>query len=59
MTPTSDNLSIDLSDIAVDEVILLVEEGSRGIPEFAASCAEVYCHLPCSCSVFVSAGTVE
>ncbi|MEM9293596.1 MAG: hypothetical protein AAGD01_18090 [Acidobacteriota bacterium] len=49
MKPTTDNLFIDLDDIVVDEVIVLSEEGSRAIPEFAASCLD-YCTGPYSCS---------
>lgn len=38
MNSMDNNLFIDLDDIAVDAVTVLSEEGSRGMPEFAASC---------------------
>lgn len=31
-------LSIDLSDLAVEDIDLFLEEGSRGLPDFGASC---------------------
>ncbi|MEM9293599.1 MAG: hypothetical protein AAGD01_18105 [Acidobacteriota bacterium] len=54
MNPKLNNLFIDLDDIAVGEVIILSEEGSRGMREFAASCAPAGCSpsapFLCSCS---------
>jgi len=45
------NLWIDLSDIEVEDVELLSQQGSRGIPEFAASCGTVCCGAgACSCT---------
>jgi hypothetical protein len=32
-----DNLFIDLTDIAIEDVEILAQEGSRGMAEFAAS----------------------
>lgn len=54
MTLAPDNLFIDLDDIDVGELILLSEEGSRGIPEFAASCTNPgpgpFLNATCLCS---------
>jgi hypothetical protein len=35
----NDRLFIDLNDIAIEDVEILAQEGSRGMPEFAASSA--------------------
>jgi hypothetical protein len=44
-------LRIDLSDLKVDDIEVLVQEGARGIPDFAASsCNQCACGV-CSCSV--------
>jgi len=40
---------IDLSDIELEDVEVLSQEGARGIPEFAASSGECSCGI-CSCS---------
>lgn len=32
-----DALEIDLSDLALDDVDVLIQDGSRGTPDFAAS----------------------
>lgn len=46
-----DKLRIDLSDIEVEEIEVLTQEGSRGLPEFAASsCDACNCGV-CSCTV--------
>ncbi len=46
---TTDRLQIDLSDLAVEEIQILVQEGSRGLAEFAASsCDNCNCGT-CSC----------
>ncbi len=46
-----DDLFIDLSDLKVEEVEILAQEGSRGLPEFAASTSP-NCVIGCtgSCS---------
>lgn len=36
-----DALSIDLSDLDIEEIEILMQEGSTGMPDFGASCAEV------------------
>lgn len=38
MMTKSDSLQIDLSDLEIDDIEVLAQEGSRGMPEFAASC---------------------
>ena len=45
-------LQIDLSDLEIRDVEVLTQEGSRGLPEFAASCHNL-CHVQptCSCTV--------
>ena len=46
-------LDIDLSDLAVEDVELFLEEGSRGISDFGASCGTTTCGGNCgtnSCS---------
>jgi hypothetical protein len=47
-----DYLFIDLSDIAIDDVEILAQEGGRGMAEFAASCG-TNCNVAnaCSCTV--------
>ena len=53
---TSDSIEpvqIDLSGIEVEDIELFLQEGSRGMPEFAASCSTI-CHYLCcvpSCNV--------
>ncbi|HEX2094851.1 MAG TPA: hypothetical protein VHG28_20800 [Longimicrobiaceae bacterium] len=45
---TLDTLRIDLSDLVIQEVEVLLQEGGRGVPEFTASS----CQCPaCSCTV--------
>lgn len=41
-----DPIQIDLSDIEIEDVELFLQEGSRGIPEFAASCSTI-CYWAC------------
>lgn len=50
-----DNLSIELNDIEVADIEILDQEGSRGVPEFAASTADCgTCNAgSCSCTVEV------
>ena len=51
----TDRLFIDLNDIAIEDVEILAQEGSRGMAEFAASCAQsgaTCCAAnACSCTV--------
>jgi len=44
-------LHIDLSDLDMEDIEVLAQDGSRGMPEFAAS-SGTYCCSPnaCSCS---------
>jgi len=44
---TLDTLQIDLSDLVIEDIEVLAQEGSRGIPEFAAS--STICPTPCIC----------
>lgn len=47
----SQDLWIDLSDIQLEDVEILSQEGGRGIPEFAASSGGTCCAMgACSCS---------
>ncbi|HEX2094854.1 MAG TPA: hypothetical protein VHG28_20815, partial [Longimicrobiaceae bacterium] len=50
---TLDTLRIDLSDLVIDDIEVLAQEGGRGIPEFAASsCDGCLCQdTACSCTV--------
>jgi hypothetical protein len=43
-------LFIDLSDLEFEDVEVLVQEGGRGIPEFAASSCQTCGCGTCSCS---------
>jgi hypothetical protein len=46
------NLSIDLSDIKLEDLEILTQEGARAIPEFAAStdsCTSTCCGTSTSC----------
>ena len=51
----TDRLFIDLNDIAIEDVEILAQEGSRGMAEFAASCAgsgaSCCAANACSCTV--------
>jgi hypothetical protein len=40
-------LNIDLSDLAVEDVELFLEEGSRGLSDFGASCGTTTCGTGC------------
>ena len=44
-----ENQWIDLSDLKLEDVELLSQEGARGIPAFAASTGTCNCGM-CSCS---------
>ena len=49
---SNDRLFIDLTDIAVEDVEILAQEGSRGMAEFAASTGTNCCGVgACSCSI--------
>ncbi|MEM9293603.1 MAG: hypothetical protein AAGD01_19325 [Acidobacteriota bacterium] len=50
MSQKTDALFIDLNDVSVDDIQVLDQEGSRGIPEFAASTSDT-CSGQCSCVV--------
>lgn len=55
MTLAPDNLFIDLSDIDVGDIVVLSTEGSRGIPELAASCTTGCGDPPqCSCAIITN-----
>jgi len=47
-----DNLFIDLTDIAVEDVEILAQEGSRGMAEFAAS-SGTNCSVAGACSCVI------
>ena len=48
------SLTIDLSDLAIEEIEVLAQQGGRGMPEFAASTGKI-CESGsnCSCTVEV------
>ena len=48
-TMSNDLLFVDLNDIAISEVEILVQEGSRGMAELAASCG-TNCNVATACS---------
>lgn len=48
-TDTTNTLSIDFSDVKMDEIEILVQEGSSGLPDFAASSCDVCECGECSC----------
>ena len=50
------DLRIDLSDLEIQDVAVLAQSGSRGMPEFAASsCTDCNCQAGgCSCVVETS-----
>ena len=41
-----DHLHIDLDQIEIEDIEVFLQEGSRGTPEFAASCNAI-CHWLC------------
>jgi hypothetical protein len=46
-TETTNLLDIDLSDLAIEDVELFLEEGSRGLSDFGASCGTTTCGTNC------------
>jgi hypothetical protein len=44
-------LLVDLSDLATDEVEVLAQQGGRGMPEFAASTGHCDSSGNCSCTL--------
>jgi len=44
--PVRNPVQIDLSGLEIEDIELFLQEGSRGIPEFAASCSTI-CHYWC------------
>ena len=46
-TLESPTLSIDLDSIEIEEIEVFLQEGSRGTPEFAASCNAICQWLCC------------
>jgi hypothetical protein len=42
-----ETLNIDLSDLAIEDVELFLEEGSRGLSDFGASCGTTTCGTGC------------
>ena len=51
----NDRLFIDLTDIAIEDIEILAQEGSRGMAELAASTGTCSCGQ-CSCTVEKFAG---
>jgi len=53
------NLLIELDTIEIEDIEVFLQEGSRGMPEFAASCSTIcgnaslyFCCIPsCACRV--------
>jgi hypothetical protein len=54
-TMNNDHLFVDLNDIAIAEVETLVQEGSRGMAELAASCG-TNCNVATACSCTIDNG---
>jgi hypothetical protein len=55
-TLEKESLHIDLDAIEIEEIEVFLQEGSRGTPEFAASCSTI-CHYLCcapSCACVVA-----
>jgi hypothetical protein len=50
---SKNELLVDLSDLATDEVEVLAQQGGRGMPEFAASTGGV-CNADSNCSCVVN-----
>jgi hypothetical protein len=48
---TSNTFQIDLSDLRIEDIEVLMQEGGRGMPEFAASSSNGGCSGTCSCIV--------
>lgn len=49
----NEELRIDLGDLETEDIDVFLLEGSRGMPDFAASSGS-FCHpvtMPCSCGV--------
>ena len=42
--------AINLSDLQIEDIEVLVQEGSHGMPEFAASCSDCCNCMWCSCT---------
>jgi hypothetical protein len=53
---SKNELLVDLSDLATDEVEVLAQQGGRGMPEFAASTGDV-CNAGSNCSCTVNQDT--
>jgi hypothetical protein len=51
----NDGFQIDLSDLEIEDIQVLMQEGGRGMPEFAASS----CHVCGSCSCIQSEPVIE
>lgn len=56
---TQNPIHIDLSDVEIDDVELFLQEGSRGLPEFAASCSTICYWLCCAPSCDSCSGTAN
>jgi hypothetical protein len=58
---SKNELLVDLSDLATDEVEVLAQQGGRGMPEFAASTGTCNSSGRCSCTADLDngAGTVQ
>jgi hypothetical protein len=54
---TNNTFQIDLSDLEIEDIQVLMQEGGRGMPEFAAS-SSTHCSGTCSC-VKSDEGTVD
>jgi hypothetical protein len=51
---SKNELLVDLSDLATDDVEVLAQQGGRGMPEFAASTGTCGSSGNCSCAVDAS-----
>ncbi len=48
---SNDAFQIDLSDLQIEDIEVLMQEGGRGMPEFAASSCNTCGGGVCSCQV--------
>jgi len=47
---TRDSISINLDNLELEDIEVFLQEGSRGIGEFAASCSTICCWYCCAAS---------
>jgi len=57
LASTNTNLIIELDTLEIEDIEVFLQEGSRGVPDFAASCSTI-CHYLC-CAPSCSCATAE